>query len=36
VIQGAWQFQGLTACVNSISIQSTVGTKIQNVAIQVK
>jgi hypothetical protein len=36
VINGAWQFQGLVTCVNTISIQSTIGTKFQNVAVQVK
>ncbi len=36
VVNGAWQFQGTAACSTPISIQSTLGTKVQNVVVQVK
>jgi hypothetical protein len=37
VVNGAWQFQGTTvACTSPVSIQSTLGTKIQNLVVQVK
>ncbi len=36
VVQGAWQFQGSASCSTPISIQSSLGTKVQNVTVQVK
>ena len=36
VVNGAWQFQGLNTCSSPISIQSTLGTKVQNIVVQVK
>ena len=36
VVNGAWQFQGNATCTTPISIQSTLGTKVQNVPVQVK
>ena len=36
VVAGAWQFQGTAACSTPISIQSTLGTKVQNIPVQVK
>jgi hypothetical protein len=37
VVNGNWQFQGTTvACTSPISIQSTLGTKIQNIVVQIK